>query len=135
MGPTGTERDENTMKKMSERQADELEKVRVMERERREDQSRRFADEKMDLIRLHDNNMNHFKTREEEERIEYKKKLMVDNQQQKEIEMEQFKSKMVRRCSRVCSICCSCLVVVKVVVKVVVVAAAAAAAVAVAVRC
>jgi hypothetical protein len=90
-----TERDESMMKKMSERHSIELEKVRVMERERREDQARRFTDEKNSLIRLHEDNIVNFKRREEEERNEYKDKLIKKYNDEQKVKMEEMKSIMV----------------------------------------
>jgi hypothetical protein len=65
-------RDETELARHAERHAAEMEKVRVAERERREDQAQRFAEDRTSLERRHEDALSDIRRRAEEERLEWR---------------------------------------------------------------
>ena len=83
------------MKKMSTRHSEETEKIREMERERRNEMERRFQEEKKSITRRNEENMAEIKKRREEEREEWRLKTIKQLEEEKRNELEDMKKSLL----------------------------------------
>ena len=89
------ERDDRTLSQLATKQNNDLEDIRGLEHERREELSRRFLEEKMNLKLVHEENMVCMKRRTEEDRQDYQTQLKKQFMLEQAAEIETIKTTMM----------------------------------------